>query len=355
MPNHISAHSLCCDTLCGYLNHLCGFVSKLLLRLLSIIVSRSGILMHFTVFLDLTLVLATGASSVLGKLRQNDLGDNNTGASNLTYSTSPVGPADFETEIRQTRIRLDKKLCLEAAAGIIGTQALEMDWNSRLDERRMIWAAVASGIRVVADSVGTQLMERRFVLWSLLQIVDAMAQTNRYVATVAEVYWHGSMVGTVYIQTIQGISDVDGSRAQKSDTLMDLAEKNLGRDTVRFESVAHFGPPNPMEDVFIGAIVALINAAERFSPNTNIGAFVGSWPGSRYSIKQIWWTTDRPSHFRRGFFMLSIIQALKAAVESNDYSCLKGIVTVNGQYIGEGGYMKQADPPHDGGRGTATS
>ena len=350
MPNHISAHSLCCDTLCGYLNHLCGFVSKLLLRLLSIIVSRSGILMHFTVFLDLTLVLATGASSVLGKLRQNDLGDSSTGASNLTYSTSPAGPADFETEIHQTRIRLDKKLCLEAAVGIIGTQALEMDWNSRLDERTMIWAVVASGFRVVADSFGTQLMERRFVLWSLLHIVDAMAQTNRYVATVAEVYWHGTMVGTVWIQTVQSIPDVDGSHIQKFNTIRELAAKKFGRDNIRFESVEHFGPPNPMEDVFIGAIVALINAAERFNPSTNIASFIGSWPGSRYSIKQIWWTTDRPSRFRSGLFLLSIIQSLSAAVDSNDYSCLKGTVTTNGQYIGEGGYMKQADPPHDSGQ-----
>lgn len=321
---------------------------------LFIAVSLSGILMHFVIFLDLTLALVASASSVLGKLWHNGLGDNITGTSNLTYSTSPAGPADFETQIHQTHIRLDKRLCLEAVVGIIGTEALERDWNSRLDERKMIWA-VASGVRVIADSLGTQLMERRFVFWSLLQIVDAMAQTNRYVATVAEVYWQGTMVGTIWIQTIQSLPNVDGSHIQKSNTIMDLAAKNLGRDTVRFESVEHLGPPNPMEDVFIGAIVALINAAERFNPSTNIVAFIGSWPGSPYSIKQIWWTTDRPSHFRRSFFLLSIIEALKTAVESNDYSCLKGIVKINGQYIGEGGYMKQADPPHDSGRGAATS
>ena len=303
--------------------------------------------MHFVIFLDLTLALVTTASSVLGTLWHNDLGDNSTGSSNLTYSTSPVGPADFRTEIRQTSIRLDKSLCLQAVVGIIGTEAFKWDWNSRVDERQMIWA-VASGIRVKADSLGTQLMERRFVFWSLLQIVDVMAQRNRYVATIAGVYWQGTMVGTIWLQTTQSFPEVVGSHIQKPNTIVDLGAKNLGRDTVRFESVEHFGPPNPMEDVFIGTIVALINAAERFNPSTNIVSFIGSWPGSRYSIKHIWWTTDRPSHFKRGFFALSVIEALKAAVEVNDYSCLKGIVKVNGQYIGEGGYMKQADPPCDG-------
>lgn len=103
-----------------------------------------------------------------------------------------------------------------------------------------------------------------------------------------------------------------------------------------WDSVEVYGPPLPIEQVWMGAIAAAVRLFEM--PDRPYEAFVGAWTGSPYTVFPTWWTTDRPSFLKREILIPSIVWATDLAKEK-DYRAMHCVMrTKNGLYMGEGGY-----------------
>ena len=256
---------------------------------------------------------------------------------NLTHKYSPAGPPDFHTTIKHGTVSLDPEVCLHLALGAVSAQVLDADWNSRLAEYITVWNAV-QGLCIIAHSMGPRPMEQRFALWAIVRIMDQMVRGNHYVASEADLRWRGSRIGVV---SIIPTPLTENHKVIRLPVLEDAATR-LGSHGLSWEEIEYFGAKNSISDVFMGTLSSMVRAAER--PNGNVDSFVGEWTDSPYSVFQVWWTTERPSHLTKNILIASMVEIINYASRKKDYRCLKCIVRKHGQYIGEGGYAVY--PPH---------
>ena len=288
--------------------------------------------MHLAILLKL-LLRATMAASFLDhrELREVNGSNRSVHYDNLILDYSPAGPADFVTNIHHSTTSFDPEACLQLALGAVSAQVLEADWNSRLPEFITIWET-AQGPRFVAQSIGPQPMEQRFALWAIVRIMDQMVRRNHYVSSRADLTWRGSRIGVLSIVPNPSTENYKVIRLP----ILANAATRLGSHGLSWEDIEYFGAKNSVSEVFMGTLSSVIKAAER--PNGNVISFTGQWTESPYSIFQIWWTTERPSHLTKRILIASMVETINFATRRKDYRCLKCVVKRHGQYIGEGGY-----------------
>lgn len=301
--------------------------------------------MHLLVFLDLLLIFVVTASPLISDSPSIGASHNSILNDSLSYPfPSPAGPTEFVTVVHPSRATMDKESTLRIALGAITKQATKFEWDSRLLLQRTVWTGPL-GIMIMALSVG-QPMEQRFAVWAILRIVHNMVRTRRYVATSAELWWQGLMIGRVFIERAG-----DGDRSTKKratikppTSLQQTAGAEVGAGRLKFEPARIWGNPIPMEEVFIAGMVAMNNAAQRFSADEMVQAFTGKWPGSPYATEHFWWSKDIPSHFTKRTLCGAIIAATEYSRARNDYRCIKAIIKDEGQYVAYGGYCNNDSP-----------
>ena len=70
--------------------------------------------------------------------------------------------------------------------------------------------------------------------------------------------------------------------------------------------------------------------------------FMGTWPGSPYTLSQTWWTTERPSRCTRKQLIPAMATTISYAQRVDDWRCMKGVLKNNERYLAEGGYKNYA-------------
>lgn len=113
-------------------------------------------------------------------------------------------------------------------------------------------------------------MEQRYAIWTIVRIIHAMVQRNRYTEVVTESLpdiYHPSGAGT-----------------------------EVGKDDLSFGSIDLYGTPFSMSDALMASIIAIVKLFETLPhKGARVQAFVGRWRNSPYRLVAAWWTKDDPS------------------------------------------------------------
>lgn len=304
--------------------------------------------MHFVLLLTSLLASLISASPVIldhFPLRIPNQSAPNTTTSNSrlsSYPSSPTGPDDFKVVVSHPALPLQQKALLVSALHIIGALSVD-DWTSPLaDARTLFRDPEYPTLKIAVASMGSQRIQRRYVLWGIASALHDMYLEGRFIGCVLHLSWQGREVGRIHIVDTAGLSHqtfgnyttvtlTQPVTNQANDTTTAVGADQLSWD---YEFKA---PILPSADIFMGTIASLIQLAEQTIPNFD--HFVGSWPHTNINLYQIWQSVTTPSTMSKSILAMSMVAAVNHAVASSNYHALTIKVRNRGQIIAEGAYI----------------
>jgi hypothetical protein len=197
----------------------------------------------------------------------------------------------------------------------------------------------APRLTIAVASTGHNLrLPLRYVLWAIARLWQDMVRTNDFRTSVTDVKWQGAKVGTMSI--INYRLEQPGTIPTNATSLPTTDPAAPQNAWIGFQYRSH-GSLLPTADVYMGAIGALIQAAELTSarpPGQNIDRFEGGFPTylATYSFESY----VTPSRLSRLGLVASIVAATIYASEKNDWRELELNTTLDGEVVARGGYRR---------------
>lgn len=209
-----------------------------------------------------------------------------------------------------------------------------------------------SHLSITVSSVAANVrIQRRFVIWAMVRIMNAMVVENKFYAVTASLYDGGTNVGTIIFEDPTdfppGISSNGTTNTtQSTDSLESIAPFSASSWTFEFHDDVLV-----MEDVFMGAIGTLSAAAQDRS-TVSSEVFVGTF--LPYRAFYVW----RQCGALRMTYSLIIGLTLAAAThafDNNDFRELRVSAREGREILAEGGYSKTLEMGIGSSCGVATS
>ncbi|KAL8849208.1 MAG: hypothetical protein Q9221_005786, partial [Calogaya cf. arnoldii] len=257
----------------------------------------------------------------------------------------PWGPDDFHVYVVHQTTSIRRDAALMSAIGFLAQQA-QLDFNGRLPRSTITFRDSTLSLRLsifVSAMKPEQRVLRCHIFWGLARILNQMIHADAFTASVWRLNLGGEEVGTIFF--------ISGNPNQLE------ADSNITAFAV--SSALTIGPNgNPitisgveilfgfqfteeamdMDHVFMGAIAALINLAQKPGDST-FKIFVEIYPG--YRSYHYWFSTPPgPSLMSKEVLILSVRTTVRYALEQNNWHALRAHLksSPGGLHIGWGGY-----------------
>jgi len=176
----------------------------------------------------------------------------------------------------------------------------------------------------------------RYVLWAIARLWQDMVRTNDFRTSITDLKWQGAKVGTMSI--INYRLEQPATIATDATSLPATDPATPQNAWIGFQYRSH-GSLLPTADVYMGAIGALIQAAEYTSGRPgNIDRFEGGFPP--YQAAYFFESYVSPSKLSRLGLVASIMAATIYASEKQDWRELELNTTLDGEVVARGGYRR---------------
>jgi len=267
-------------------------------------------------------------------------------APNISATDAPWGPGDFNIIVAgQGQNPLARKACYVSAVSMLAMQASQ-DFH---DQLRWPWTAFTDArypdlTILVAGAHASDRIPRRYVLWGMARLMNHLVSGNDFRDSFFLLRFQGSVVGSIYIgpppQRVaqSGTADKPLVVLEQSvvDQTNDTTATSISADVLSWR-YQFYGRPLTMPDIFMGAIGALIEAAQPAS-DEKLQSFTGFF--QPYMAIYHWVSTRTgPSSFTYGMLIRSIEASAMYAFDQMDFHQLRVRVFNGSQEIGGGGYV----------------
>ena len=264
-------------------------------------------------------------------------------SSNSTLSTRPLGPPrlppprpmgpdSFEVTLQFGARPFQWASCLMSATHVVANIAVGGFYRALPAHKTVFQDQRIPHIAITVSSAAPNLrIQRRFVLWGLARIANAMVVERRFFGVTATLYDRGRRIGMIEVE--------DSTRlpllANFVDKMSNTSQSSTISSTVSY-SFAFYGDLLPMEDVFMGTIGTL-NAAAQDRSTVTTDFFIGSFPW--YRAFYVWGQVG-PRRMSYELIIGATLAAATHAYEKNDYRELRVVARDGAEVVMEGGYLK---------------
>ena len=207
-----------------------------------------------------------------------------------------------------------------------------------------------------------QPVPRKYVHWGLARVVNHIIQDRDYKDHTYYLFWTApnrarTKVAELYLGPSPPTMGVGSDSSQitshlsqalnRTDIMLAAASQHVNDTQVSIDSRSNsltyqydFGEDQmTIEDVVMGTIGSMNQAAETQDRSGHIDFFAGSFP--RYYALNVW--TGGPG-FTYSILIQSMRRAAAAAMNANNFRELRVQVRSNGMRIARGGYIRKPDP-----------
>ncbi|KAL8995727.1 MAG: hypothetical protein Q9169_004585 [Polycauliona sp. 2 TL-2023] len=271
----------------------------------------------------------------------------------VSQDTSPPwGPDDFRVLAihRTTRIRRDATFT--SAIGLLSQQA-QSDFNGRLPRSFIAFRnpKIIPRLSIIVSAVKPdQRVLRRHVFWGIAQILNQMIRDDAFTASNWRLESRGQEVGTIFFiagtpNELEADSTI-GDPAQLPSQAFDGNARSLVivNDVSIVMGFEFIEPRLTMEKVFMGAIAAVIDLAEK--PNRQFfDTFAANYPG--YACFYHWRSTVQPSAMTKELLISVFVLSLEYALQQINWHSMRVGVKLDGpsgRLIVVGGYSDSPNP-----------
>ncbi|KAL8767870.1 MAG: hypothetical protein Q9209_005762 [Squamulea sp. 1 TL-2023] len=176
----------------------------------------------------------------------------------LAYPSPPAGPSEFAIKVSYSTTRFVWNKLLISTIHLAGQLALE-DWADPIPQARSNYRDPSyPQLAIAIASAGSAPLQRRFVLWGLACFTDHMVRHNQFLASQAQLFWRGSVIGSIRFihlgepraRSIDGYEIVDKTAEilARSDGDNDELSWDYTFQGQKFQSI----------DIYMGSIAALV-------------------------------------------------------------------------------------------------
>lgn len=268
------------------------------------------------------------------------------------YPSEPWGPPEFSVDFASMHVPINKEAFFMIAISMVRELAV-LDWNSRLPQGRVEFTLHRYpdlAISVKSLQIGNPL-QRKYVLWGMARAMNQMIQARHLLSSIFQLKWRGQVLGSIFVIQKRAQVDADYTVTNMTETAKepkDVPAVSVGAGVVSWD-FEYTRKELIMNDVVMGAIGAMVQAAEL--PNQNLNEFVGSFPQyNAFYLFTVSYSVE-PSAFNKTI----LIRSIKATVEhmiliEHAYREVRVGVKLNNQIIARGSCF-----PVEGSLNTATS
>ena len=280
----------------------------------------------------------------------------------------PWGPQQFSCEVKSEGLNPLDPRSVYGLALLIATRLAIGDFEGELPENPATFVNIAFPHigAAVYRSNPRHPVPRKYVHWGLARAVNNIIRTLDYKDNTYNLFWTEpnrakTKIAELYIgptpprlgagsggsQTTASLS----SHALNSTEIAPAMGSQGTNDTqVPIDSISNglayeyefHGDDMTIEDVVMGTLGAINQAAEGQHRSGNMDMFVGLFPG--YNALCIW--SGNPG-FTYSILIQAMRQAAAAAMGANDFRELKVVLRNNGVKIAHGGYIMKPDVMDD--------
>lgn len=264
-------------------------------------------------------------------------------APNISATDLPWGPNDFSIIIAgQGPNPLARKACYVSAVSMLAAQAAQ-DFHGRLRSPRVAFtqAQYPDLIILVAGADRSHCIPRRYLLWGMARLMNHLVPGNDFRDFFFVLKFQGSLVGNIYIgPPPQRVGTGNEALIALEPSIIDQANDTtatlISVDALSFH-FQFYGRSLTMSDVFMGAIGALIEAAQPAS-DEKLRSFIGFF--QPYMAVYHWFSSPAgPSSFTYSMLIRLIEASAMFALEQMDFHQLRVLVTNGTREVGGGGYF----------------
>jgi len=227
-----------------------------------------------------------------------------------------------------------------SAVSILTAQAAQ-DFHGRLRSPQVAFtqAQYPDLIILVAGADRSDCIPRRYLLWGMARLMNHLVSGDDFRDSFFVLRFQGSLVGNIYIgPPPQQAADTAPIALEPSiiDQANDTTATSISVDTLSFH-FQFYGRSLTMSDVFMGAIGALIEAAQPAS-DEKLRSFIGFF--QPYMAVYHWFGSPAgPSSVTYSMLIRLIEASAMFALEQMDFHQLRVLVTNGTREVGGGGYF----------------
>ena len=246
---------------------------------------------------------------------------------NTTLGAShPWGPADFHVHKSHETSPIRRDAAFMTAIGLLAQQA-QKDFNGRLSRPTIVFRDPRFNprLQIVVTAQGpNERLPRRYVFWGIARILNHMIHHNTFIGSIWKLFWQGEIVGTIFfIAGSPSQLDTGSPKLTINPTLSQPLniQRNANNTAISATNAAlsyefeFWGRILPIDDVFMSAIGALTDLAERV--DQAFYSFTGIFQG--YPACHLWQSrTGQPSLMTKGRVIAFIVASVTYNLDQSD-------------------------------------